>query len=151
MITKKLLNNKEISETIRKCYESDAEHMLKVLFDKEHGLDYSIKRTVNDFIDHGILLYGLYDNEEFIAYFGEESYNNEKYLTGFFIMPTKRKDYKKQFWNEVVKHFNGNFKAYMSDSNLPAKKFLINFGCKNINSFTTVYGIMNLFEYKENK
>lgn len=147
---KTLLKNDEIPAVIRKCYESDKDHMLKYLFDAEMGLDYSINRTANDFIKNNINIYTIYNNKDFIGYFGEEALNGDNYLSGFFIMPEKRKEFKSSFWKAIKAHFLGNFKVFMSDLNQPAKKFLLKNNCILINQFNSDdYGIMNLLEYKE--
>lgn len=145
MITKTLLKNEEIPQMIRKCYESDVEHILKVHVTGDKGLEFCINQTIVDLILNNVKVYVIYDNNEFVAYFGEELVNNDKYLTGFFIAPEKRKTHKNAFWKEVVKHFNKNFKVNIYNKNEPARNFLVKNGCKLNNS--NEIGLF--FEYKE--
>lgn len=122
------LYNTEILGMLRNCYESDVEHILSVHITGDKGLDYCIDRTLADLVLNDVIVYAIYNNTEFMGYFGDES----GYLTGFFLMPNKRKDFKKDFWNEIVKHFNGSFKAGIYNKNEPAKKFLTKNGCNLI-------------------
>lgn len=146
MITKKLLNNKEIPEMIRKCYESD-----KIFIEKYHELSGSsvnecINRSINDFFVNNIDIYSLYSNNKFVGYFGD---NKANWLVGFFIMPEMRK-YKKEVWNIIESHFDGNFKMGILTKNKPAKKFFIENGCKFSHCEFSLDGLGEIY-IKENK
>jgi predicted acetyltransferase len=143
-MNKVLLTNNDLVGMIRHCYESDVEHMMKYLLCSDQGLEFCIYKSVADFIANNITIYSLFDNNNFVGYFGEEPAKSDKFLTGFFIMPEYRKTLKKEFFHEIVKHFNGKFKAALPISNKPAQNFLLKNGCE-IMTFVN-NGVM--FEYK---
>lgn len=126
MLNKKLLKNEEVLEVIRKCYESDNVFIKKYHELSNSSLEECINRTVSDLISNNISIYGLYLNNNFIGYFGD---NKKGWLTGFFIIPKMRKN-KKEVWNAINSHFNGNFKMGILTKNKPAKRFFIQNGCK---------------------
>lgn len=143
---KSRLNDKDLFQMIRKCYESDKDHILKVHVVGNLGLDACIDRTVFDLVNHSVDIYTLEDKEEFIGYFGE---GIDKTLTGFFISPEKRKLCKKEFWNVVTNHFNKDFKIGIYAKNIPAINFLMNNGCKMIDLIHSPDGEGMIFEYRE--
>jgi hypothetical protein len=146
---KRLLKNDELMSMIRKCYESDTEHMLKYHVTGDLGLDYCVNRTLFDFVLSNINAYALENNGEFIGYFGDEWCSPDRWLTGFFIMPEKRKELKKDVWNIIIEHFKGPFKSGLYDKNEPAKKFLIKNGCKLVKEVNAPLGFACVFEYNK--
>lgn len=127
---------------IRHCYESDINHMLQYHITSDLGIEHCIHRTVSDLVLNDVQIFKVILDNKFIGYFGDKQGLE---LSGFFIMPEFRKTHKKQFWNKVVNHFNGNFKCGVFDKNEPAKKFLIKNGCNLINTI----GNGLIFEYME--
>lgn len=149
MLEKRLLKDNEILPMIHKCYESDVDHMLQYHIVGHEGIENCIYRTVSDFAIWDVKVYSIHINNQFLGYFGEESMDGDKWLTGFFIMPDSRKHFKREFWNVIKNHFNNSFKSGLFGKNKPAKKFLINNGCSIVNSFNTFDGVSYVFEYKE--
>jgi len=150
-MNKRLLNNDELMGMIRKCYESDKEHMLKYHITAELGLDYCVNRTLFDFVLSNINAYALEHDGKFVGYFGDEWCSPDRWLTGFFIMPEFRKNLKVDVWNMIVDHFNGPFKSGLYSKNEPAKKFLMKNGCKLLEEKSAPLGHACIFQFsKEN-
>ncbi len=149
---KRLLNNDEWYGLINKCYKSDPVHMVKVHASGELGIEYCIMKEVLDLSSGNVNIFALEDNNEFIGYFGDEWCSPDRWLTGFFIMPEKRKTYKKEVWNTILNHFNCPFKSGLYTRNVPAKKFLLKNGCKLVKEINAPLGFACVFEYdnKEN-
>lgn len=145
-MTKKLLQDKEIADIIRYCYESDNKFIENYHELAGYSLNDCTNRTVNDFKNYKIEVYSIYLNNNFIGYFGD---NKQGWLTGFFIMPKMRK-YKKEVWNLIDSHFNGNFKIGILTHNKPAKKFFIENGCKFSHVEFSLDGLGEIY-IKENK
>jgi len=153
---KRLLNKDELMGMLRKCYESDKEHMLKYHITGELGIDYCVNRTLFDFVLSNVNAFALEQNGKFVGYFGDEWCSPDRWLTGFFIMPEFRKTIKADVWKAITDHFDGSFKVGLYDKNYPAKKFLMKNNCKLVKEVNAPMGYACVFEYsckndKENK
>lgn len=131
MIKYQIQNNDDLLDIIIQCYASDDKYLSTYHeLAGQSVLDCS-NRTYGDFINNDVQCYVLINDNNVIGYFGDLVYNNESWLTGFFIKPEFRtKDLKKSFWDIVVNHFNGKFKVGMILKNPPGIKFLLANGCK---------------------
>lgn len=122
-----ITDKNEIFDLIVNCYQTDSDFINKYHEISGSGLSSCIDRTVNDFYNHDVKVFSLKNEDEFIGYFGQL----QDWLTGFFIIPTKRTEQVKQkVWNEIVNNFNGNFNVGILSKNAPAKKFLLKNGCE---------------------
>lgn len=146
-MNKREVKNQEITQLIHQMYESDPEHVVTFHETGNEGLQFCINRTIADYILNGVKVYALEDNNNLIAYFGEQNINNDRWLTGFMILPEMRKTMKSQVWNDIVNHFNGTLKVGLYIKNNPARKYLMKSGCKLIETKIHTYGPCEIFEY----
>lgn len=122
-----LTNKDDIFNLIVNCYQTDSDFINKYHEVSGSGLSSCIDRTVNDFYNHDVKIFSLETKGEFVGYFGQL----QDWLTGFFIIPEKRtEEIKQAFWSEIVNNFNGYFNVGILSKNTPAKRFLMNNGCK---------------------
>lgn len=124
-MNKILIYQSEIFDLIVNCYQTDNAFIKNYHELSSSTLSACVDRTVSDFINNNVSVYKLTDKEELIGYFGE----HDNWLTGFFIIPKKRKEYKAKVWNQIVNHFKTNFNVGILIKNKPARQFLLTNGC----------------------
>lgn len=148
---KKLIDKNDIYSIIEECYSSD-DNFIKNFHELNNASTSDcISRTANDLVKYDVKIFGLYNNDELVGYFGDELFENTNWLSGFFIIPKYRKEFKTKIWEAIVNHFNSNFNVAMMVKNIPAKRYLLNNGCKFKKLIVTSDGIAEVFEYMENK
>ena len=147
-MNKTKLQVKEIFDVIVNCNQSDINIVKRNHVLAGKSLSECIDRTVLDLMSNNIDVYSVTKNDSFIGYFGEDTFKDEKWLTGFFIMPGYRtKDDKAEFWNMITEHFNNNFKTAVLNKNKPASKFLKQNGCVMINADVCNDGIAEIYSF----
>lgn len=144
-MNKQLVSQSEIFDLIVNCYQTDNAFIKKYHELSGSTLSACVDRTVSDFINNNVNVYKLTDKEDLIGYFGE--HNN--WLTGFFILPNKRKQYKTKVWNQVINHFDKDFNVGILLKNKPARKFLLNNGCITQEIQISNDGIGEIMIYKK--
>lgn len=142
---KVLIPQSEIFDLIVNCYQTDNAFIKNYHELSNSTLSMCVDRTVSDFINNNVNVYKLTDKEELIGYFGE--YNN--WLTGFFILPIKRKEYKIKVWNQIINHFKTNFNIGILIKNKPARQFLMANGCVSLGLQNSNDGIGEIMIYKK--
>lgn len=142
---KKLLLENEVPSMIRKCYESDASFIQNYHELAGQSVDICVERTIKDFKNSKVQVFGLYKNDNLVGYFGDNGYS---WLTGFFILPEYRK-YKKECWNIIDEYFNYNFQIGILTKNMPAIKFFKDNNCKFSHFEPSIDGLGMIF-VKEN-
>ena len=146
---KKEIPQDQYQDTLRYFFEKD-----KPLLSKYHvwagtGLDACVYKTSWDLISHNVKLYGLYQNDKLVAYFGEEHKNNMFYMIGFAIHPEYRNgDTKADFWRDVEAHFGTNFLIGIFGRNDRARAFLEKQGCVRHDFCFTPEGLGEFYMYE---
>lgn len=142
-------DHKELLKLIRQFYESDFDHIMEVHETSRNGMEFCINRTVADYVLNDVAIYKIIAKDKLIGYFGDYDLNNEKWLTGFFIFPDKRKEYKNQVWEMISNHFNGQFKVGSYLKNKAFSRFLEKNDCKFLEEIMLPDGPANVYIYGE--
>lgn len=123
MVAQKVLDYKNI---ITDCFATDPELLEKWHICSPASLEHCVENTINALKQNQVSVYKLTINEKVIGYFGQEYFNNQGYLTGFFIKPEYRtKEYILEFWNILNHEFNNKpYYCGIYKINTPALKFL---------------------------
>lgn len=114
-----------IYDSVKQCYEEDLELASKYHILSGNNIEECVLDTVSVLNEPGHKFYRVYDNNEFIGYFG----SNKKvipYLTTFFIrLKHRNKDTLVNFWNMIENYFNNDiFATGIFDKNTRAKRYL---------------------------
>lgn len=147
-MNKQLLTTKEIFDVIVNCYQTDSDLTSKFHILAPASLSSCIDRTVSDLMFNDVNVYKLTDGDEFIGYFGDIG---SEWLTGFFVMPSKRKSHSVKVWETIKSHFNGEFKTSIFAKNTRAAKYLKKNGCIVGENLITAEGLGTTYVFvKEN-
>lgn len=142
---KEKLDNTELKSMLTRCYSSDKELIEKFHVLSGSSIEDCVNRTCQDFFSCKVDIFVvLSDSGDFIGYFGEEFLDNEKWLSGFFIMPEHRKT-SKDVWKLIKEHFNCDFKVGLFTKNKRAKRFIMKNGGQLEQIILTKDGLGEIF------
>lgn len=133
----------EVKDIIYKCY-SECPRSVELYHDYA-GMD--LNQVVDNFLEKmkgfkELDFYPVFKDEDLVGYFGVVRDFNAPMLWTFFTRPKYRKT--NILWNEIIKILDYNFLAGVFTSNLPARKFLLKHGGKEI-----VQGNHSFYLFKE--
>lgn len=120
----------DYSSLILECFETDPELLEKWHIQAPASLKTCTDNTIETLEECSVSVYKLTIGKKTIGYFGQEFFNNQGYLTGFFIKPEYRnKEIFNLFWNCINKEFNDkNYYAGVYKKNERAINFLLKSG-----------------------
>ena len=98
-----LIKPEDYEALVRECYESDKDHISKIHFYSDLGFEACIKNTARDAWIYNVQWYKVLEDNKTVGYFGHEVFNEQDWLTGFFIKPEFRKS-KQDFWKVITDH-----------------------------------------------
>ena len=117
------------NDLILECFKTDPELLEKWHICAPDSLEKCVDNTITVMQLNKVSVYSLTINNNIIGYFGLEYFNNQKYLTGFFIKPEYRnKEMFELFWNVINKKFGKNYYAGVYKKNERAVNFLLKSG-----------------------
>jgi hypothetical protein len=97
------------------------------------GLNACLEKTFRDLQTAAVIFFTVMIHDELVGYFGKELCDNKEFLTGFFIMPDLRtNEIRTQFWSLVKAQFELPFHCGLYEKNVPANRFIISRGGKEI-------------------
>lgn len=118
-------------EMLERCFSSDPELIQRWHIESGTNVETCVNRTLTDLLSSpNLKIYSIEADNEFAGYFGKETLEEYRFMTGFFIMPRFRnRVFIGKFWKIARTIFKGHsFIIGIYTKNERARKFLLKEG-----------------------
>lgn len=127
MFKKEIINN--YKDLLKNCFSTDEQLIQVWHLEAGKGLESCVEKTFQDLQLYKTQIFKLSNENELAGYFGKEVFNNNTFLTGFFLLPKFRNhEGRTNFWNSVESELTKPYFCGLYEKNVPANKFIKSHG-----------------------